>query len=383
LIRLLVTAGGIALGVLLPRIHSGAMVATSRTVEVLGAVGFGILGLVTVIYSLLFLVVQSSNTTLTPRLNIFQEDPWVWITFSGALGLFAYSMSAFLAIGGAEKVSVAVPIFAFVAALAIAVLIRNIQSKAFSALQVNSTIDALQRSGRRVIDSLYPDEPGAGGGTASVVGVAGRPVLWAEPQATLRRFDLGRLLKAAETADAVVVMKIKVGEILWEGATVAEVHGDLTDKIVLGAFVTGVNRTFDQDPLLAFRLLSDIGLRALSPAVNDPATAVQALDAIVGLLAALAARDLCVGAVKSTSDVTRVDLDVPTWPEFLSEGVDELLFASVNSPMMLARARVSLTGLAGRCSTDRRVVVESRLHGLDATNPPVDPPPLRQPADSG
>jgi uncharacterized membrane protein len=343
------------------------MVATSRTVEVLGAVGFGILGLVTVIYSLLFLVVQSSNTTLTPRLNIFQEDPWVWITFSGALGLFAYSMSAFLAIGGAEKVSVVVPIFAFVAALAIAVLIRNIQSKAFSALQVNATIDALQRSGRGVIDALYPEDtprPAVDAGSTTPTAEAGRPVSWAAPQSTLQTIDRGRLLKVAETADAVVVIRVKVGETLWEGATVAEVHGNLSDEVVLGSFVIGVNRKFDQDPLLAFRLLSDIGLRALSPAVNDPATAAQSLDAIVGLLAALAARDLAVGVVKSSSDVTRINLEVPTWTDFLSEGVDELLVASRNSPMMLARARATLSGLAGQCPRDRRSDVEARLHLL-------------------
>jgi uncharacterized membrane protein len=56
--------------------------------------------------------------------------------------------------------------------------------------------------------------------------------------------------------------------------------------------MTGQERTFGQDPLFAFRLLADIGLRALSPAVNDPATAVQVLDTIQSLLAPLATRDL-------------------------------------------------------------------------------------------
>jgi len=125
LLVLLITTAGIVLGVLMPRIHAGATVPTSRAVEVLGAVGFGILGLVTVIYSLLFLVVQSSNTTFTPRLNLFQDDPWIWRTYAVALGLFAFSMSAFLEIGGATHVTVAVPIFAFAAALAVLGLIRN------------------------------------------------------------------------------------------------------------------------------------------------------------------------------------------------------------------------------------------------------------------
>jgi uncharacterized membrane protein len=74
---------------------------------------------------------------------------------------------------------------------------------------------------------------------------------------------------------------------------VADLHGgEASDAAVLGALVTGQERTFYQDPLFAFRLLSDIGLRALSPAVNDPATAVQVLDTIQSLLLALANRDL-------------------------------------------------------------------------------------------
>ena len=54
----------------------------------------------------------------------------------------------------------------------------------------------------------------------------------------------------------------------------------MADAAVLGGLVTGRERTFGQDPLFAFRLQADIGMRALPPAVNDPATAVQVLDTI-------------------------------------------------------------------------------------------------------
>jgi hypothetical protein len=63
------------------------------------------------------------------------------------------------------------------------------------------------------------------------------------------------------------------------------------DEAVLRGLVTGQERTFHQDPLFAFRLLADIGLRALSPAVNDPATAVQVLDTMQSILSPLVTRD--------------------------------------------------------------------------------------------
>jgi uncharacterized membrane protein len=338
-------------------------VPTSRTVEVLGAVGFGILGLVSVIYSLLFLVVQSSNTTFTPRLNLFQDDPWLWRTYGVALGLFAFSMTAFLEIGGATNVTVTVPIFAFIAALAVIWLIRNIQAKAFVSLQMNSTLESLQRSGRDAINDLYPERPDAplNSKPRPRTPSGGRLVKWSRPQTTLQQLDLRRLLSAAERADAVVVFRKRVGETLWEGLTLAEVHGDLDDDVVVTSCVTGVNRTFNQDPLLAFRLLADIGLRAVSPAINDPATAVQVVDSIVGLLLALVARDLEVGAIDSPTGVTRIHLDVPAWEDFVDEGLDELLTASKNSPMVLARAVTALTRLATLAPDGRISTVKARL----------------------
>jgi uncharacterized membrane protein len=277
--------------------------------------------------------------------------------------LFAFSMSAFLEIGGASQVTVVVPIFAFVAALAVIGLIRNIQAKAFVSLQMNSTLHSLQRSGRAVIDVLYPARLGAPGSTKSGLQAptGGRPVLWPRPQTTLQQLDLRRLLSAAERADAVVVFQARVGDTLWQGATVAEVHGRLEDEAVVASCVTGVNRTFDQDPLLAFRLLADIGLRAVSPAINDPATAVQVLDAIADLLFLLVSRDLAVAAVRSPTGLVRIHLDVPVWEDFVSEGLDELLVASRNSPMVLARAMTALTRLAGQSPDDRMPEVQTRL----------------------
>jgi len=162
-------------------------------------------------------------------------------------------------------------------------------------------------------------------------------VPWPRPQTALQQLELRRLLSAAERSGSVVVFRVRVGQTLWQGATVAEVSGSLDDDVVVESCVTGVNRTFEQDPLLAFRLLADIGLRAPSPAINDPATAVQVLDAIVGLLALLASRDLAVGAVGSPSGATRIHLDLPAWADFVSEGLDERLVPSKNSPMVLAQ----------------------------------------------
>ena len=98
LVQLLCVLAGLALGLLLPHITTAPSVASTRVTEALVAIGFGTLGLVSIIFSLLFLVVQWAFGSLSPRLNLFRDDPIVWRTFGLALGVFVFSVTAALAI---------------------------------------------------------------------------------------------------------------------------------------------------------------------------------------------------------------------------------------------------------------------------------------------
>jgi uncharacterized membrane protein len=75
-------------------------------------------------------------------------------------------------------------------------------------------------------------------------------------------------------------------------------------------------RTFEQDPKYALRLLADIAIKALSPAIYDPTTAVQALDHIEDLLRRLGQRHLEVGQVRDKCGALRVIFPTPIWKTF-------------------------------------------------------------------
>src|SRR6202020_2382668 len=130
--------------------------------------------------------------------------------------------------------------------------------------------------------------------------------------------------------------------------------------IVLRAVVTGPERSFDQDPQLAFRLLADVGLRALSPAVNDPATAVQVIDAIEDLLTMLAARTVSASQIADGEGTARVVLSLPNWEQFACGAVDDLIAASENSPMVLLRLREMFQRLTGVAPDDGGPVLSAR-----------------------
>jgi uncharacterized membrane protein len=173
----------------------------------------------------------------------------------------------------------------------------------------------------------------------------------------------------------VIVLRVRIGDTLQEGAQVAGLHGgDVTDATVLSAVLSGQERTFHQDPLFAFRLLADIGLRALSPAVNDPATAVQVLDTIESLLQPLVSRDLDVAEIADDAGNLRVVLALPSWDDYLRIALDDLIESGSASPMVLLRARALLSGLLAPAPPQRKPSIAWRLgraEELAAGNFPV------------
>lgn len=162
LTQLLCALAGLALGLLLPRITAWSAVASHQVTNSLIGVGFGILGLVTLIFSLLFGVVQWAFGSLSPRLNLFRNDPVVWRTFGLAVGVFVFSITAALVIGDKPEVSVIVPIAEVAAVLASVVMIRVLQLKAFASIQLAPTLSAIAARGRGVLDDLYPRSETAG-----------------------------------------------------------------------------------------------------------------------------------------------------------------------------------------------------------------------------
>lgn len=360
LTQLLCALAGLALGLLLPRITAWPAVASVRVADLLVGVGFGVLGLVTVIFSLLFGVVQWAFGSLSPRLSLFRDDPVVWRTFGLAVGVFVFSITAALVIGDKPKVSVIVPIAEVAAVLASVVMIRVLQLKAFASIQLAPTLSAIAARGRGVLDDLYPRSETAGSTPAAPLPPVRRTVIWPYRQAILQQLDVRRLAVAADSA--VIVLRVPIGDTLQEGEVVADLHGgDVTDAAVLGALVTAQERTFNQDPLFAFRLLADIGLRALSLAVNDPATAVDVLDTIESLLALLVSRDLDVAGVTDDAGVVRVVLVLPSWDDYLRVALDDLTEAASGSPMVLLRARALLSGLLATAPPQRQPPLIWRL----------------------
>ncbi|MFC8953279.1 DUF2254 family protein [Streptomyces sp. NPDC057101] len=368
--QLVCAAAGLGLGLLGPLITAGPRADAGRVVGVLFTLGFGVISLVSIIYSVLFLVVQFSASAFTPRLSLFRQEPIVWRTFALTIGVFVFCITSGLAIGARKTVSVLVPAAAMLLSLLALGLMRTLQMKAFDSIQLGHALTAIAARAHRLYDTLYvrphvpgtvaaPQPPAAGPGTA---------VRWTGPSAVLQVVNVAALLDLAREHDLSVAFHVSPGTTLTEGTVIARVTpGGAWVKALRPALVTGVERTFDQDPELPLRLLADIALRALSPAVNDPATAVEALDRMEGLLVRLADRDLDVGRFDDPAGRTRVSVPVPDWDRYVRTAVDDVALAATGSPMALRRTRDLLHTLLEHTPEDRRAPVRERLHQVERT----------------
>jgi uncharacterized membrane protein len=238
--------------------------------------------------------------------------------------VIVFSFTAAIAIGKDAQTSVLVPIIVMVLVLVAIGVFRVLQASAFRSVQLASTLTAVARRGREVVDDAYPNPTTAGPSAPGGPPAAPGEVRWPARAVILQAIDVPAL---AERADVVIELCVRPGQVIPENGRVAVVHGDgnVDAHELVRALKTGIERTFDQDPTMALRVLADIALRALSPAVNDPTTAVQALDEIDNLLRQIVTRDLAVETVNGSDDQPRLQLRLPTWDDYVTVALDEII----------------------------------------------------------
>lgn len=156
--------------------------------------------------------------------------------------------------------------------------------------RVSDTIDRIEQETRRAMEARL-QLPFLGGGTLPVDGahVEGGTELLARTVGYVDFIDTARLSEIADEHDLRIDIQVLPGAFVYSGTVLAVVHGgdwvsdDLEDDMQT-AFSVGALRSFDQDPRFGLVVLSEVALRALSPAVNDPGTAIDIIGRQTRLL---------------------------------------------------------------------------------------------------
>ena len=159
-----------------------------------------------------------------------------------------------------------------------------------------------------------------------------------------------------------------VGQHVSQGETVLRLHGaehDPPDDLARRVLVLLRQRTLDQDPAFGLRMLVDIAIRALSPAVNDPTTAVQALDRIETLLVELHGRRPGPTIVVDPEGRSRGVVPAPTWGQYIGLGLIEVRRYGASSIQVARRLRALYDHLLDIAEDEERVGIELEQRLLD------------------
>lgn len=353
--------------------HLKAELSIDSALALYSSIASGMMALTGIVFSLTFLMVQFSATAYSPRLVMWiARDP----VLSHALGIFTatflYAIAAlsWLDRGNSRKVLLINGLAVVVLLLAsVAMFIALIQR--VSLLQINRMLLFTGNQGRKVIDQLYGQLVPASSRTRTLNNIKPLPtqiVLHRGRPQALQSIDIKKLVELARRQDGRIEVVAAVGDTVLEGTSLVHVYSvrdripeaELRKKIELGD-----ERTFDQDPKYAIRLLVDVAIRALSPAINDPTTAVQALDQIGDLLARLAQRHLEIGEFCDDAGQLRLVADFPSWEDFLHLGFEEILSYGAKSVQIMRRMKALVADLLAVVPPERHAALRywrERLH---------------------
>lgn len=188
---------------------------------------------------------------------------------------------------------------------------------------------------------------------------------------SVQAFDTRGLVNWARANESVIVLPHAVGDFVPEGSVLMRVYGRAPDpaaeRQLRGAVALGDERTIQQDPAFALRIMVDIALMALSPAVNAPTTAVQVIDHLGETLRQIGTSDLEGKTMPVAGVPPALVVRVRRWEDFLSLGVTEIREYGAVSVQVMRRLRAMLDELLESVLPGHRPAVAAELARLDAT----------------
>jgi uncharacterized membrane protein len=323
-------------------------------------------------FSVLLLTVQIAGAALSPRII---ARPFRSRVLKLSLGLFVFTFVYGIGVVGrggednAGQLAAALVILLCLISICVFLYVIEYVSKQLRPVTV---VTDVAMEGRSVIANMYPlllaqaDEveeapvqalPHAAFATIAHQGRSG----------VLIAFNIAKVVKLATEAECVIELVPEVGDFIATGDPVFRVYsgqvvssGDLLDCLSLDR-----ERTMEQDPEFAFRIIVDIATKALSPAINDPTTAVLALDQIHYLLREVGMRRLDTGVVYDGNGNVRLVYRTPDWEDFVQLAVTEIRQFGAASVQINRRMRAMLENIMQSLPARRIPALQQELRHLD------------------
>jgi uncharacterized membrane protein len=208
-------------------------------------------------------------------------------------------------------------------------------------------------------DIMFPHRP---------LGDPARTVLHERKGGTVLAVDRDHLIAEARRANGVIELVPHVGDFVAMGEPLFRLYGgaaEIEDKWLRAAIALGAERTLEQDPMFAFRILVDIAVKALSRAINDPTTAVLAIDQINRLLRSVGQRHLREEQISDSEGNVRLVFPTPNWEDYVHVAFREIRQYGTESLQVARRLRAMGESLIRTLPERRHAAVRQELMLLD------------------
>ena len=234
-----------------------------------------------------------------------------------------------------------------------------------------SILSRVGEDGLTEIEAFYP-QPTQGLSLPHIKpqtpGMPSRIVHHAGKSEVILSVNIEMLLAESQKANVVVELIPVVGDFVGKDEPLFALYGNVSgiDENILASSINfGIERTLEQDPTFAFRIILDIALKALSPAINDPTTAVLAIDQLHRLLRRVGKRDLRTDNITDKSGKLRVIFRTPNWEDFVTLACTELRRYGADSIQVARRLRAMIENLIRTLPEDRHAALQAQLALLD------------------
>jgi uncharacterized membrane protein len=322
----------------------------------------------------LLLTVQIASSTLSPRII---ARPFRSSAIKSSLGLFVFTLiysMAVVARGTDEHIGQLAAAMVIVLTLISICVFLFIVEHVSKQLRPVTVMTEVASEGLQVIKAVYPkmfDQNGVEENSGErILGVPSIVVLHKGKPGVVLALDIETLVCAAMRNACTIEIVPQVGDFVATNDPVFRVYGGgtaLNSQELSQYIALDRERTLEQDPAFAFRIIVDIASKALSPAINDPTTAVLALDQIHNLLLEVGLRRLDMGVVHDSEGQLRLVYRTPDWEDFVGLAVTEIRQFGANSTQVVRRMRAMLQSLIPLLPPFRSSVLQQELALLKFT----------------
>lgn len=350
----------------------------STASAMLSAVAAAMVGLVGLVVTIGVLVVQMATGTLSPRfMRLWYRDRLQKLVLASFTATFAFAYVLLSEVGSGPVPDLGVTVAGMAVTVDLILLLLYL-NRFVHALRPVAVAAAMARSGLAVVSAAAHDDASAS--MDGHHGIApGRPDLGDRGSVQVRATRGGAILaihtrgivRQAARRNLVCHLRHTVGDFVMTGAVVADLYGAVNSKDarrLRTMMALGEERTIDQDPAFAIRVMVDIAIRALSPAVNDPTTATQVINHIGALLFGIGGRETGErGEYRDSDGAVRLTLPTRSWRDYLDLGLSEIRQYGATSPQVCRRLRALLVDLQSSVPAANRAAVGEQLVRLDRT----------------